>query len=112
MCQNKELNEKSPTFLFFSTRVDRHTCGGRRSFSWSSPPECVAFATRMHGNRDMNAWQSPQNMNSHGFFEESTSLPPCLTGEEIIISPDSPNRFVARQRNISGINIYTKAMPH
>lgn len=84
MCQNKDLDEKSPTFRFFSSRVDCHT----------------------------NAWQSPQNMNSHGFFEESTSLPPCLTGEEIIISPDSPNRFVARQRNISGINIYTKAMPH
>ena len=77
MCQNKELNEKSPNFRF-SLHVSTATrsCGGRRSFAWRSPSECVAFATRMHGNRHTNAWQSPQNMNSHGFFEESTSLPP------------------------------------
>lgn len=59
MCQNKELDEKSPTFRFFSSRVDRHTRvavdvvsrGVRHLNAWHSPHECMAIATRMRGNR-------------------------------------------------------------
>lgn len=53
MCQNKELDEKSPTFRFFSSRVDRHTRvavdvvsrGVRHLNAWHSPHECMAIAT-------------------------------------------------------------------
>ena len=58
MCQNKELDEKSPTFVFSrhvstATRVavDAVSCGIRHLNAWRSPYECMSIATRMHGNR-------------------------------------------------------------
>ena len=52
MCQNKELDEKSPTFVFSrhvstATRVavDAVSCGIRHLNAWRSPYECMAIAT-------------------------------------------------------------------